>query len=233
MESHKYAHLFPLASEGELAEMAADIKQRGLLHPIITLNGQILDGRNRFRACELAGVTPDFREYEGVDPLADVISWNLHRRQLSTSQRAALAAELKPMFEAEAKGRMSAGGKGKANLPDPQKGQARDQAAQAVNVSGRIVQDAETVLKDDPEEFEKIKSGRITVNAAKRNVERKRKRKQTQEEEEPKERVATRGNSKAIQHAAEAINILRKIKETDPARREAFRMVKKWVTDNE
>ena len=67
MEAHKYAQLFPMASEGELAEMAADIKQRGLLHPIITVNGQILDGRNRFRACELAGVTPDFREYEGVD----------------------------------------------------------------------------------------------------------------------------------------------------------------------
>ena len=119
MEAHKYAQLFPMASEGELAEMAADIKQRGLLHPIITVNGQILDGRNRFKACELAGVTPDFREYEGVDPLADVISWNLHRRQLSTSQRAALGAELKPMFEAEAQDRMLAGTKYNpvANLP--------------------------------------------------------------------------------------------------------------------
>ena len=211
--------------------MAADIKQRGLLHPIITVNGQILDGRNRFRACELAGVTPDFREYEGVDPLADVISWNLHRRQLSTSQRAALAAELKPMFEEEAKGRMSAGGKGVANLP--QAGKSRDQAAQAVNVSGRIVQDAETVLKDDPEEFEKIKNGRITVNAAKRNVEQKRRRNQTQDDEDPKEQLSTRGNSKAIQHAVVAINILRKIKETDPARHEAFLMVTKWITDNE
>jgi len=102
-----------------------------------------------------------------------------------------------------------------------------------VNVSGRIVQDAEAILKDDPEEFEKIKSGKSTVNAAKRNVERKRRKKQEKEEEKPKEGVATRGKSKAIQHAAEAINILRKIKETDPARREAFRMVKKWVTDNE
>ena len=233
MESHKYAQLFPLASEGELAEMAADIKQRGLLHPIITVNGQILDGRNRFRACELAGVTPVFREYEGVDPLADVISWNLHRRQLSTSQRAALAVELKPMFEAEAKEREALNNASRANLPYSQKGRSRDKAAEAVNVSGRIVQDAETILKDDPEEFEKIKSGKSTVNAAKRNVERKRRKKQEQEEEEPKDRVATRGNSKAIQHAAEAINILRKIKETDPARREAFRMVRKWVTDNE
>ena len=55
-------------------------------------------------------------------------------------------------------------------MPYSQKGRSRDQAAHAVNVSGRIVQDAETILKDDPEEFEKIKSGRITVNAAKRTV---------------------------------------------------------------
>jgi len=121
----------------------------------------------------------------------------------------------------------------RANLPEGVKGKSADLAAQAVNVSGRIVQDAETVLKDDPEEFEKIKIGKSTVNAAKRNVEQKRRSKQTHDDEDPEERLAPRGNSKAIQHAAEAINILRKIKETDPARREAFRMVKKWVTDNE
>ena len=55
-------------------------------------------------------------------------------------------------------------------MPYSQRRQSRDQAAQAVNVSGRIVQDAETILKDDPEEFEKIKSDRITANVAKRNI---------------------------------------------------------------
>ena len=55
-------------------------------------------------------------------------------------------------------------------MPYSVKGKTTDQAAQAVNVSGRIVQNAETILKDDPEEFEKIKSDRITANVAKRNV---------------------------------------------------------------
>ena len=63
-----------------------------------------------------------------------------------------------------------AGRAARANLPELVKGKAIDQAAQAVNVSGRIVQNAETILKDDPEEFEKIKSDRITANVAKRNV---------------------------------------------------------------
>lgn len=45
------------------------------------------------------------------NPLAYVISHNLHRRHLDASQRSMVAARIKPMFEAQAEGRMSAGGK--------------------------------------------------------------------------------------------------------------------------
>ena len=83
---------------------------------------------------------------------------------------------MKPMFAKHTRERMlatqnnMAGRAARANLPELVKGKAIDQAAQAVNVSGRIVQNAETILKDDPEEFEKIKSDRITANVAKRNI---------------------------------------------------------------
>ena len=107
----------------------------------------------------MAGVAPHFQQYTGNDPLGDVVSWNLKRRQLSTSQKAALAVALKPEFEAQARERMEAGtgadgsgGRGHeknpvANLPEGLR--SRDQAAAAVGVSGRIVQDAESV-KDVP-----------------------------------------------------------------------------------
>ena len=76
---------------------------------------------------------------------------SLRRRQLSTSQRAEVARTLKPLYEDQAKARQSAvGGDRKsvmANLPQAidGKGAARDQAAAAVGVSGRTVQDAEYV----------------------------------------------------------------------------------------
>ena len=61
--------------------------------PIILADGQILDGRNRHRACELAGVEPEFVESDGADPLALVVSLNVKRRHMTASQRAISAAE--------------------------------------------------------------------------------------------------------------------------------------------
>jgi hypothetical protein len=52
----------------ELHELAADIKERGLLQPIILdAKGRIFDGRNRLAACEIVGVEPQFETYEGDD----------------------------------------------------------------------------------------------------------------------------------------------------------------------
>jgi ParB-like chromosome segregation protein Spo0J len=173
MDTHKYAEAFPMASDAELREMAEDIRQRGLLCPIITLDGKVLDGRNRLKACQIAGVEPRFQKYAGADPLADVVSWNLKRRQLTVSQRAEVARTLKPMFADQARERMLAGKAAdpKANLPEGW--QARDQAAAAVGVSGRSVQDAEYVHTHAPELSEEIKAGRMTVNAAKREAKKR------------------------------------------------------------
>lgn len=173
-EPHEYAAMFPLADEQELRDMADDIKQRGLLCKIVLLDKKILDGRNRFQACQIAGVEPRFTKYAGTDPLADVISWNLHRRHLSTSQRAALAVELKPAFEKLARARQGHRSDIVANLPQSDKGKARDQAAAAVGVSGRTVQDAELIKHAAPDVFDEIKKGKKTVNQAKKEVHQKR-----------------------------------------------------------
>jgi ParB-like chromosome segregation protein Spo0J len=180
MTSHKFANLFPMLSDAELADMAADIKCRGLLNPIITLDGEILDGRNRLRACELAEVKPSFVEYSGTDPLADVLSWNLHRRQLDQSQRASIALTVKPLFEEQARVRMLEGKKidPLANLPQ---GTARDHAAEVCGVSPRLVQSAQYVRDHDPEAFEEVKAGTLTVNAAVQQIKAK-----AQAEEEQK-----------------------------------------------
>jgi ParB-like chromosome segregation protein Spo0J len=105
--AHAYADLFPLLDKTALSELAADIKANGLHQPIILFGGQVLDGRNRLRACQQAGVEPRFEEYTGDDDqaLAYALSANLHRRHLNSAQRAALAVQLLPHERAAAQKR--------------------------------------------------------------------------------------------------------------------------------
>ena len=87
-EFHPWANTFPMLDENELRELAEDIAQHGLRHPILLAEGKIADGRNRYRACELAGVPPRFAEWDGNGSLLDaIVSDNLKRRHLDAAQR--------------------------------------------------------------------------------------------------------------------------------------------------
>jgi hypothetical protein len=94
IQPHYLANLFPMMDEPDLAELVRDIERFGQREPIVLLDNKILDGRNRFKACLQLGITPKFREYHGNDPIGFVVSLNLKRRHLTTSQRAMVAARI-------------------------------------------------------------------------------------------------------------------------------------------
>jgi ParB-like chromosome segregation protein Spo0J len=94
ISAHPLAELIPAMTDDELAGLVDDIKANGLREPITLYEGLILDGRHRARACEILEIEPEARIFDGADPLAFVLSANLHRRHLSTSQRAMIAAKL-------------------------------------------------------------------------------------------------------------------------------------------
>jgi len=89
MNAHPAADTFPMMTSDELKTLAEDIRAQGLHRPIVLLDGLILDGRNRFEACKLAGVTPRFVQFDGDDPWAYVWSENAERRHLRPDQRVA------------------------------------------------------------------------------------------------------------------------------------------------
>jgi ParB-like chromosome segregation protein Spo0J len=91
---HPLADRFPPIEGVEFDELVADIKANGLIEPIVMLDGMILDGRNRYRACVAADVEPTFRPFTGDDPAAYVISANIHRRHLTPEQKRDLIAKL-------------------------------------------------------------------------------------------------------------------------------------------
>jgi len=101
LKAHPVADLFPMLAADELAELAADIKARGLLQPVVLdADGRILDGRNRLAACELAGVEPTFETYDGDDPDGYALAVNIARRHLRPSQRYILIEQARRMASA-------------------------------------------------------------------------------------------------------------------------------------
>jgi ParB-like chromosome segregation protein Spo0J len=72
IEFHPIADVFPLMEGEEFAELVQSIKENGQRDAIVTFNELILDGRNRYRACQEAGVEPIVEEYGGDDPLGYV-----------------------------------------------------------------------------------------------------------------------------------------------------------------
>lgn len=158
-EYHEIASIFPMMDDASLSDLADDIKANGLREPIWFYDGKILDGRNRFRACGLVGVEPAFREYDGDDPTAFVISMNLKRRHLDESQRAMVAARLATLGDGQ---RADYAG---ASNEAPVVTQAS--AAELVNVSRPSVQRARVVLQEGtPEIIGEVDGGRLSVSRA-------------------------------------------------------------------
>jgi hypothetical protein len=164
LPEHALAHVFPKMSPDEYANLKYDIYQHGQLVPIYTYDGQIIDGRHRYRATRELGLTPIIEEYTGDSVAYFVIGMNLNRRHLSVSQRASIALDVLPFFEEEARARMQSG----STTGDTEAviGTARDAAGKVMQVSGRSVANAKVVKELAPDLHEKVTSGEMTVNSA-------------------------------------------------------------------
>jgi hypothetical protein len=155
MEFHPLADLFPMLPAEEQRALTADIRDNGLHTQIVTFEDKILDGRNRYRACQVAGVKPVFKEYKGGDPLGYVVSLNLARRHLDESQRAMIAAKIATLKDGQRQvGQL-------AEVPTQSK------AAAMLNVGERSVRRARAVLKSgDPDMIASVEHGELAVSAA-------------------------------------------------------------------
>lgn len=168
VQFHEAANIFPLLDEKAFEELVADIGKNGLRESIKIMDGLVLDGRNRYRACLHSGAKPRFEHVSPEDPIAYVLSLNLHRRHLSSAQSAMCAARAREIYEKQAKERLDTKGgrSGPVNLPEA-KGDARDKAGKAFGVSGKSVDHATRVIeKGIPELAKAVDEGRMAVSTA-------------------------------------------------------------------
>ena len=184
LESHEAANVLPMMDGSAYDAFKADIAEHGLREPIVLHDGRIVDGRNRYRACRELGIEPTTTNWDGKGSLVSfIVSVNLHRRDLTPSQKAMAAAEFLPMLEAEAKKRMSDGGNksgvGRQKVADPSggDGKATTQAAKLTGTNRQYVSDAKAIKEKAPEIAAKVKSGELTLPQA-RNAIKKEERRQ-------------------------------------------------------
>lgn len=174
MKSHPAAEIFPMLTSLEMANLARSIQEDGQKFPIVVHDGMILDGRNRFRACQINGTKPWIEEWdEKGSATAFVIACNLHRRHLNESQRGIVAGRATAMFEGEAKTARLAGnargGRSSANLPTTEAAdvRSREQAAALLNVSPRTAAHGKRVVEHGIAELvEAVERGDVSVSAA-------------------------------------------------------------------
>ena len=149
MKIHPYANLFPMQSDEEIQTLADDIAKHGLRQNIVIDEDEmILDGRNRSLACAIAQVEPVYEPFVGNDAekLAYVVSVNVHRRHLTTQQRADIAAQIATMSVGANQHSGKKKKEGGSNDP-PSKPVSTKQAAKLLNVSPASVKRAKAKAK--------------------------------------------------------------------------------------
>jgi len=177
MKAHRLASYFPMLEGEEFDKLVKDIKEKGQIHPITIFDGQILDGLNRYRACQSLGIEPITEEYQGNDALGYVISENIRRRQMTVSQRAMLATEMLPEYETEAKKeKLDHGPKVKTEKDWP-----TTKAASEFDISGKSVRRAKRIKEQAPEKVEAIIQGTENIRSVDTELRQASAKKRTEE----------------------------------------------------
>lgn len=184
LKPHPLGAMFPPMGDEEYKQLKLSIKTNGFdeSQPIWLYEGAILDGNHRHTASKQVKVQAYYREYPGDDPIGFVVARNLARRNLTTSQAAALGAELvekaKEIEKAE-KERLKQAAKAAKDTQQPRKGAKAPKpatgrskgkkaaaAAKQLGVSERSIKTAAALKRDNPAAFEEVRSGKKSLNAA-------------------------------------------------------------------
>ncbi len=160
LELHPLCTLFPRMSGAEFAALCADIKANGLRTPIVLLDGMVLDGGNRYRACQETGARMEFVEFTGTSAVSFVLSANLHRRHLTAGQQAAIVASAQDWALAQPGGRPAGKPGNVAGLST-----VADRTAQS-GASDRTQRMADQVARADPELARQVAHGEVSLPQA-------------------------------------------------------------------
>ena len=162
LQLHALCEVFPEITGAEFDALVADIKANGQRETIKLYEGQVIDGRNRYRACLAAGIEPKF---EGIsidgDIASYVLSLNLHRRHMTAAQAAAVVAAITDWSKANTRG----GRRSTDEIPEIPLTTVADRA-KASGTSERTQRTADTIAKQAPELLTEVAKGTLSLAGA-------------------------------------------------------------------
>lgn len=160
-----FRSLIPPLTDDEYSRLERSIIAEGVRDPIITWQGTIVDGHNRYRICQEHGIA--FKTAEIVFGSKDaakiwIIENQFGRRNLNSYQKSVLALQLEPLYAAEARRRQIQGGREKVVQKSSQPsdgGKTRDKVAAIAGVSH------DTIRKVKAIETEAAKGNEAAIEA--------------------------------------------------------------------
>lgn len=164
----------PLTSE-EFKQLERNILEEGIRDPLVTWNGILVDGHNRYRIAQEYDIDFVTVEKEFTDMNA-VKEWMINnqfgRRNLNNYQRSVLALQLEDVFKAKAKENLKIYG-GNQHAAPPQISakvqpiETRQEIAKVANVSHDTISKVKKIeATASPEIKAKVSTGQISINEA-------------------------------------------------------------------
>ena len=169
--------LIPPLSNEEFKQLERNILEEGIREPLITWNGILIDGHNRYRIAQEHDMNYETLEKE-FDNINRVKEWMIHnqfgRRNLSNYQRSVLALQLEDVFREKAKENQAIQFKGislKQISAEVKPIETRQEIAKVANVSHDTIAKVKKIQSNaTPEVKEKLNTGTMSINEAYKEI---------------------------------------------------------------
>jgi site-specific DNA-methyltransferase (adenine-specific) len=185
--------LIPPLSNEEFKQLERNILEEGIREPLITWNGILIDGHNRYRIAQEHDINYETleKEFENINRVKE---WMIHnqfgRRNLSNYQRSVLALQLEDVFREKAKENLILSGenfgKGLPILANPieiKSIDTRKEISKVANVSHGTLDKVKVIQANaTPEVKARLNTGTMSINEAYKEIKKEEKIEETRKE---------------------------------------------------
>lgn len=163
----EFESLIPPLTAEEFAQLEENCVKEGIRDALITWNGILIDGHNRFKIAAKHGLQWNEKRMEFADR-DEAKAWirknQLGRRNIDKWVKYDIAQELEAYEKKKAKERMSDGAKGTPILAEA-KGETRDKMASLIGVSHGTFDKMKAIDESNDERLkQQVRNGDISIN---------------------------------------------------------------------